>query len=368
MVSAASDRRKPPREGVPRPSYTSCSMRGSLRNVLRTLVVIVLAVGLIAIFLRNADFTRVWTAMKGARPEMVLASLVATVLTYVVRTERWQYLLGPLGPTRFRVVLRTTVIGFAASAILPARAGEVLRPYLLARREGLNATATFATILVERVLDLVAVLMLLAAYLLWFDPGMAARDSVVFEAIRFGGLAMAPVAVAALGVMFFMAGHPERLHGWVLKIEHVLPARLAAVIARLAQTLAEGFAVVRRPERLLAALAWSLVLWAVISIGTWTVALAFGIAMPFTGAWLMLAPLVVGVAVPTPGGVGGFHEAFRIGATSFFGADNDTAVAAAIVLHAASFVPVVVVGLWFTVQDGLRLGGIEQIATRGDDE
>ncbi len=90
--------------------------------------------------------------------------------------------------------------------------------------------------------------------------------------------------------------------------------------------------------------------------------------MPFTGAWLMLAPLVVGVAVPTPGGVGGFHEAFRIGATSFFGADNDTAVAAAIVLHAVSFVPVVVVGLWFTVQDGLRLGGIEQIATRGDHE
>ena len=155
---------------------------------------------------------------------------------------------------------------------------------------------------------------------------------------------MAPVAVGALLLMFFMAGHPERLHEWLLKAERILPARAAAALAKFAQTFAEGFAVVRRPERLVAALAWSLVLWVTIAGGIWAVAVAFGIAMPFTGGWLMLAPLVVGVAVPTPGGVGGFHEAFRLGATSFFGADNDTAVGAAIVLHAISVGPVALVG------------------------
>jgi hypothetical protein len=126
----------------------------------------------------------------------------------------------------------------------------------------------------------------------------------------------------------------------------------------VARTFAEGFGVVRRPERLVAALAWSLVLWVAIGAGIWSVALAFGIAMPFTGGLLMLAPLVVGVAVPTPGGVGGFHEAFRLGATSFFGADNDTAVGAAIVLHAISVGPVTLAGLLFIVQDGLKLGTI----------
>jgi uncharacterized protein (TIRG00374 family) len=267
-----------------------------------------------------------------------------------------------LGPTRFSTVFRTTVIGFAASAVLPARAGEVIRPYLLARREGLSATAAFATILVERVLDLVAVLLLLAAFLLWFDPGVEARDSAVFSAIRFGGLVMAPVAVATLGVMFFMAGHPDRLHAWLLKAEAILPARVAKTIAKFAQTFAEGFAVVRRPERLVAALAWSIVLWISIATGIWAVSVAFGIAIPFTGAWLMLAPLVVGVAVPTPGAVGGFHEAYRLSATSFFGADNNTAVGAAIVLHAISVAPVTVAGLLFILQDGLKLGGM----ARGD--
>ena len=325
-------------------------------------MVIGLAVGLLAVFLRNADLGNVWASVTTARQDFLLLALVLTCGTYVVRAERWQYLLGPLGKTRFSTVFRTTVIGFAASAVLPARAGEVIRPYLLARREGLSATAAFATIIVERILDLVAVLLLMGAFLIWFDPGLEARDSAVFQAIRFGGLVMAPVSLATLAVMFFMAGHPERLHAWVLKAEAVLPARIAAAIARFARTFAEGFAVVRSPARLVAAIAWSVVLWIAIASGIWAVSVAFGIAMPLTGAWLMLAPLVVGVAVPTPGAVGGFHEAYRIGATGFFGADNDIAVGAAIVLHAISVAPVMILGLLFIVQDGLKLGGI----ARGD--
>ncbi|MFA5911501.1 MAG: lysylphosphatidylglycerol synthase transmembrane domain-containing protein [Vicinamibacterales bacterium] len=326
------------------------------------MVVLGLAVGLLTLFLRNADLAKVISSVRAARLDYLLGSLALTSVTFLIRAERWQYLLAPLGPTRFMVVLRTTVIGFAASALLPARAGEVIRPYLLARREGLSATATFATIIVERILDLVAVLLLLATFLLWFDPGLEARDSALFSAIRYGGLVMTPVALGTLVVMFVMAGHPERLHAWVLKAERVLPTRLATLIARFARTFAEGFAVVRSPLRVLAALGWSIVLWSSIAAGIWAVAVAFGIPMPFTGGWLMLAPLVVGVAVPTPGGVGGFHEAFRLGATSFFGADNDTAVGAAIVLHAISVVPVVIAGVIFTIQDGLKIGGL----ARGD--
>ena len=333
-----------------------------MRNVIRTVVVIALAVGLLAVFLRNADLSQVWASVTKARTDFLLLSLALTCGTFVVRAERWQYLLGPLGKTRFSTVFRATVIGFAASAVLPARAGEVIRPYLLARREGLSATAAFATIIVERILDLVAVLLLMAVFLIWFDPGIEARDSKAFEAVRFGGLMMAPVAVGMLAVMFFVAGHPERLHAWVLKAEAILPARIAAMIARFAQTFAEGFAVVRSPGRLAAAIAWSMVLWVAIASGIWAVSIAFGIAMPFTGAWLMLGPLVVGVAVPTPGGVGGFHEAYRFGATAFFGADNNTAVGAAIVLHAISVGPVIIAGLLFIVQDGLKLGGM----ARGD--
>jgi uncharacterized protein (TIRG00374 family) len=325
---------------------------------LRTVIAVLLAVGLVAVFLRNAELSRVWEAMRTARPELLAAAVGLTLITYVIRTERWQYLLEPLGKTRFKVAFRATVIGFAASSVLPARAGEVLRPYLLARREGLSATATFATIIVERILDLVAVLMLLAIYLIAFDTGMAARDSALFSAIRLGGLVMAPLAVTALVVMFVLAGHPDWLHAGLASAKRIFPARLSSLLGRITRLFSEGFGILRRPERMLASMGWTLVLWVVICMETWVVAMAFGIDMPFAGSWLMLALLVVGIAVPTPGGVGGFHEAFRLGATAFFGADNNAAVGAAILLHAASFVPVTVLGLWYATQEGLNMKGI----------
>lgn len=331
-----------------------------MRNILRTVIVIGLAVGLVALFLRNADLHQVWASVRAAHPGYLVLSLVVLVLTFLVRAVRWQYLLEPIGTTRFRSVFRTTVIGFGASAVLPARAGEVIRPYLLARRENLSAPAAMATILLERMLDLAAVLVLVAAFVLFFDPGLESRDSAVFSAIKFGSAVMAAASLAGLVVMFFLAGHPDKLHHWLLKAEAILPAAMAQMVARMASTFVEGFAVLRQFNRLVASLAWSLVVWLLIATGIWSTSAAFGVAMPFTGAWLMLAPLVVGVAVPTPGGVGGFHEAYRIGATAFFHADNNTAVAAAIVLHAISVVPVTVAGLIFMLQDGLKLGGISK--------
>lgn len=322
----------------------------------------VLAVGLVALFLRGADLTRVWSEMRTADPGLLVLSITLTLLLYVVRTQRWQYMLAPLGPTRFSVALRATVIGFAASAVLPARAGEVLRPLLLARKEGLAATAVFATVVVERILDLAAVLLLLAAYLLFFDAGTSARAPALYEAVRLGALVTTTGAVVVLVLMAVLAADPTRLHRLMLSATRVLPTRFAHALARFAQTFAEGLAVVRRPSRLLASLGLSLVLWIIIATQVWMVSYAFRLPIPYPGAYLLAALLVVGVALPTPGGVGGFHEAFRIGATSFFGAENDAAVGAAIVLHAASFVPVMLMGLWFSFAEGLDVGRLRQLS------
>ena len=321
-----------------------------------------LTVGLLALFVRNADLGGVWTAMRSARGDALVLAGIITVVMYLVRAERWQYLLEPLGHTRFWVAFRTTVIGFAATMVFPARVGEVLRPYLLAKQEGLPATATFATIIVERILDLCAVLLLLAVYFVGDTTAAKSAAPTLYRAVAVGGAAMGAVALVVLGAMFMMAGHPERLHGLVLGLERVLPTRLAHVVARFARTFAEGLAVVRQPRRLALALVWSLVLWLLIAIYAWLGARAFGITLPFMGSFLVSAILVVGVAVPTPGGVGGVHEAFRLATTEFFGASNDAAVGAAIVVHGLSTLIVIAGGLWFAIRDGLTFGGLREMA------
>jgi glycosyltransferase 2 family protein len=334
-----------------------------MRKQVRTLALVVLAVGLLALFLRGAHLDEVWAEIKQADAWLVGIAVSSTVVNMAFRAIRWQYLLKPVGPTRFRSVFRTTMIGFAALNVLPARAGEVIKPYLLARTEGLSVTATFATVVLERVLDSVTVVTLLASFVLFFDPGMAAADSTMYRLVRIGGIAVGSGALVLLGVLFFAAGHPEALGRWAFKLEHLLPGHMTHKLGALLQSFAEGLAVVRSPMRLFVALIWSFPVWFAIALGVWTASLAFHIVMPFTGSFLMLALLVVGVSVPTPGGVGAFEAAYRIGATSFYAVPNDRAVGAALVLHAISIVPTVALGFLFLVQDGLNLGGVRKLAT-----
>jgi uncharacterized protein (TIRG00374 family) len=279
----------------------------------------------------------------------------------VLRAVRWQFLLAPIGPTRFSQAFRTTVIGFAANTVLPLRAGEMVRPYLLARREGLSVAATFTTIILERLLDLVTVLVFLGTFVLFFDPGLDRVDAAVYRSVKFGGLVGAVASGAVLLVLGLNAFRPALTHRLVDLCLRILPRGLRARVSALVYGLLDGLAVTRDPLRLAQAVALSFPLWLSIAAGIWLVTVAFHMTIPFTGSFLIVALLTVGVSVPTPGAVGGFHEFFRIGAAVFYGVDNDRAVGAALVLHAASFVPVTLLGGFFMMQDGLNLARVRRM-------
>jgi uncharacterized membrane protein YbhN (UPF0104 family) len=134
----------------------------------------------------------------------------------------------------------------------------------------------------------------------------------------------------------------------------------------VAEKFARGLGAIRRPGRLLVALVWSFPLWLSIAAGIWGVARAFEFAVPFSGSFLLISLLVIGVTVPTPGAIGGFHEAFRIGATMFYGAPDDAAVGAAIVLHLFSIGPALLLGLVFAAQEGLNMGTMRRLADQAE--
>ena len=334
-----------------------------MRRQRRVVFILILTVLLLAFFLRNANLRQVWTEIRQAQLELLIVATIMQGGTYLVRALRWQYLLLPVGRVRLSTAFRTTVIGFAVSSLMPAHAGEVVRPYLLARQEGLSATATFATVVLERLLDVTAVLLLFGSFLLFFDPGMALIGSGVFSAVKVGGTLSAVGALLALGTVFLLAGHPEKLGRATQRVERVLPVRVAHLVSRLVQRFTEGLAVMRQPIRLLVAVALSFPLWLLIAVGIWLVTRALHIDLPYTGSFLLMVLLVIGVSVPTPGGIGGFHAAYQIGATAFYAVPNDQAIGAAVLLHAVSFVPVTLLGTLFMAQDGLNLSRIRRLTS-----
>jgi uncharacterized protein (TIRG00374 family) len=296
------------------------------------------------------------------------------VVNLAIRALRWQYLLEPLGHTSFADSFRATAVGFAASSVLPARAGEVIRPYFLARQAGgrqdaserMSATGAFATIILERLLDTLTVLVLLASFVFVFGKNLATVNPTGFAIVKWAGASAAAVSTSVLIVLFVLAGQPERLGRVMRRLERAMPSAVAGLVAKIAEKFVRGLGAIRRPSRVLIALAWSFPLWLCICLGIWSVAVAFRFDVPFTGSFLLLALLVLGVAVPTPGAIGGFHEAFRAGTTMFYGAPDDAAVGAAIVLHLFSIGPALLLGLFFAAQEGLNLAGVRRLANQAE--
>ena len=190
-------------------------------------------------------------------------------------------------------------------------------------------------------------------FVLLADPAMAHANPGLYRTVQVGGLLAGSGALVGLLFVFVAAGHPERLGELAHRAERFLPTRLARAFGHAVERFAGGFAVMRQPGPLIEALVWSLPLWLSIASGIWCVTRAFHIEMSFLGSFLVMTLLAVGVAVPTPGAVGGFHYAYRLGVTRLFRGGQRTRLGAAIVLHAVSFVPVTLVGLLFMVQTGL---------------
>ncbi len=323
-----------------------------MRTHLRTVGVLGLTVALMAWVFRSTDPVSVWGEIEGARADLIAASVAGIALAYVVRIKRWLLLLAPLGRVGVGSATRATIIGFATSTIVP-RLGEVVRPYLLARRESLSMSAALATIVVERILDMIAVSLLFGLFLAAFSRQLPATDEQVLGALKAGGLVVAVGAGVVLALVCVAARRPAWVVALAARVERLAPHGPGGAASRFITRFSTGLGVARDPGRLLRAIAWSLVMWALVGATAWWGCLAFDLALPPSSGLLLLALMALGVSAPTPAGVGGFHAAVQVGLTAFYEVPMDAAVGAAVVLHAATFAPVTVVGLAWMARDGL---------------
>ena len=332
-----------------------------MRSQIRVLLIVSLTVGLMAFFLHSANLGRVWQELLGSRWDLVTAAFGLTVVAYLLRVVRWRLLLEPIGRTQFLTAFRATVMGFAASSLLPGRVGEVLRPWVLARRESLSATAAFATIVVERLLDLLAMLLILAICQIPFRPIVPAVDEQLLGALRIGAFVAGAVGFVLLVLIFLAAKAAERPGGFVLSFGRATPGGFIEKVARTMERFVEGLAVMRATRPLVLATLWSFPLWITSMMAIWLVSTAFGVELSLSGSAILMGLVVLGVSVPTPAGIGGYHAAYQFGATSLYGATPDSAVAAALVLHAMNFAPVTLLGLVYMAEEGIHLTGIRKL-------
>ena len=322
---------------------------------------------LLAFFLKDANFSLIAASFAGANRWIIAAAISLTMVSYVVRAYRWRYLLAPIGPARLKVCFETTVIGFMVNFLVPpGRLGEIARPYLLARREGLSASSTFATVILERVLDLITVIFLVGSWLLLGPAPMGAGSQDAVHGLKVGGLLASVAAGLGLVAMFLFARNVRSggsALAWLEPRAQRLPGKFAGPVFRFVKSFGEGLGVLVDRGNLMRAGILSLVLWLNISLAFWLGTRAFHVDIPMGGAFLVIGFLTVGVAVPTPGAVGGYHYMCALALTWLFGVSDNTAKAIALASHAIAFVPVSVLGLVYFVRQGMSLSEVRRMGT-----
>ena len=278
-------------------------------------------------------------------PLLLLVVVVAT-LPFPLRVIRWRLLLRSEGdrPVPWPALWNAVAIGFMANNLLPARAGEFARAYVVKRQAPVRFITALATIGVERLFDGLLMLGLMAVAIA--APSFPGHGTPQGALIARVADAAALAFLGLLVVAFVVAVHPAP---WLRLLDRLtqalLPARIAAPVNHLAHGLVEGLGVLKRPSRFAAVAAWSLVQWLVNAASFALCFRAFGLAVPPEGSLLLQGILGFGVAIPSSPGFAGVFEKATQFTLLLYHVDASRALAYALAYHVTTFVPITLLGL-----------------------
>ncbi len=319
-----------------------------------------LAALLLYLFLRHLDLAAVGGALRSADRGWLATALLVSLVAIPLRSYRWTILLRPAGPVPQMESLGATCIGFAATTLLPARAGEIVRPAVLARRLRIPFTPALASIGLERLIDLLCVLALFVAFVAggYSPAGLASDEAGRLALLRRSAWIVGSGTLAAFAVLTALGLRPGLSEPFLRVVRRLVPHRFADRVVDVLRSFLSGLSAVRTaPDAALVALT-SGSMWLVNAFVLHAVLRAFAIQLPYPVSFFVLTWAVLGLAIPTPGGVGGYHTAFAYALTGFFAVKAETAAAAALVAHAISFVPITLFGILFLAASGLSLRGL----------
>jgi uncharacterized protein (TIRG00374 family) len=314
---------------------------------------------------------KLWMAIKGANPLWLGGALVLIYGCYALRSLRWEVFQKNLGHAKFWEIYPSTLAGFSAVFLL-GRAGEPIRPLLLAKRAKHPVADIFGIWVLERLFDVASMAVIAAMALLVFKASAHTGDAAntIASAARTAGTLLALGVGGAIALLVYLRLHgtlllESRLEGWVAS------SGWRRSVAKIILGFIRGIQTVRSWSDLLNAVLLSAVHWFLVLVVYYFVSQSFGGRLAELGlgdCMLVLAFTLVGSAVQLPA-VGGGSQALAIFAyTKVFGVESEAAVAAAIVLWLVTFAGCSVAGIPLLIREGVSLGKLREMAKQEKEE
>jgi len=299
---------------------------------------ILISIVLIYLSIRGINFQDVFHDLEKIQFAYVISFIVLVMIMQWLRSYRWGVMLQPMEKIDQLSLFSVTSVGFLAIASIPARIGELARPYLISKRSSIKMSSAIGTILVERVLDSFTVLAMAVIVLFYTDlPQWMIKSSIIFFLL----------AVVMFCFIIFLILRRDTALKLINKILGRLPGRFAHKIDELIHHFIDGFQIITNVKLLLYLFFLSALIWLVDVAAIYMLLESFGFGLPVMASFILMIILIIGIALPAgPGYIGNWHFACILALSLFDLAKSET-LSFAVVYHFLSMVIVVVLGVAF---------------------
>lgn len=316
-------------------------------------VVLGLIIGAVLVYLsvRGIRFQDVMDGFRMVRYEYILLPLLIFFFMQVLRAWRWGIILSPIEKVDHLSLFSVTCVGFLAIVAIPARIGELARPYLITKKSQIKMSAAVGTIFVERIFDSFSVLsvFVFVLFLTPLPPWLIQASFIFFL-----------ITVMIFAVMILLLVKRDNAIRVLGSLFSRFPERYAVKLNPLINYFIDGFAIIADPKRFFTVMFLSAVLWLINGTAIYLLFAAFGFPLPPVAAFVLMIILMVGIAIPAaPGFIGNWHYFCILGLT-LFGITKTDAFTFAVVYHFLSIGIVIILGLIFLPFNKFSLSDLQK--------
>lgn len=316
----------------------------------RLLLGLVISALCIYLGFRNVEFGNMLKALQTANYWWLAPAVAFMFLSLWLRAVRWRYFMDPIKKVETSKLFSAMMIGYMGNNVFPLRLGEIMRAYAIGRSAQVSRAASFATIIVERIIDLLSLLAILALTIFFhtFPIWIEKTGWLIFA--------------GSLGLVVFIIFLMEKTDATLRVVDFFLrplPSRISESARRILRSFLEGFAVLKRAEHYWTITWQSIVMWLFYAAIVYVTLVAFRLDSTYELPWItslvVLVMVSIGIMIPSSPGYVGTYHLLCIQALSFFGVPNDESAGFAVVLHVVNFIPITIVGLLYFWSENLRI-------------
>lgn len=315
-----------------------------------------LVISLVLLFFtfRGLDWAQVGAALRQANYVYIAASALVIIAAFGVRAMRWSWLLRPVRYFDWRGLFSVVLIGFFGNYVLPAKTGELVRAYVLGKRENLSKSAILGSIAVEKTMDTLILFVILLATL-WAVP--LPEEVANIEPIA------AIFLTLVIGGMLLLAARGRHVSNLIVRVLQFVFPWWKERVARMTHSFVDGLSVLYHGSSIAMVLVFSLVIWVMTTLNFWLIGQALGLDIPLYGYVMIVAVTNMASFIPSLPGRFGTLELFSVFVLGLFSVDRNTAVLFPILLRVAQLIPILL-GYVFLNREGVKILDV----TRGNDE